>query len=103
MRSTAGVKVLLTCLAACWAAEAAGQQTILERQQAMFSRNVGTAEQQRAQFPPHRIVGNLYYVGSQSLASFLVATPDGHILINTNWERSAMSSTVHAPTVGFSP
>ena len=101
MRSTAGVKVLLTCLAACWAAEAAGQQTILERQQAMFSRNVGTAEQQRAQFPPHRIVGNLYYVGSQSLASFLVATPDGHILINTNWEDGVPNLRKSVEDLGF--
>jgi metallo-beta-lactamase class B len=67
-------------------AQDAAAQTILERQQAMFRRNVGSAEEQRAQFPPHKIAGNLYYVGSQSLAAFLVATPEGHILINTNWE-----------------
>jgi metallo-beta-lactamase class B len=37
-----------------------------------------------APFPPHRIVGNLYYVGSRDLASFLVVTPQGNILINSN-------------------
>jgi hypothetical protein len=26
-------------------------------------------------FPPFRIAGNLYYVGSQDLASYLIATP----------------------------
>lgn len=33
-------------------------------------------------FPPAQIVGNLYYVGTYDLASFLITTPDGHILIN---------------------
>ncbi|HXA49147.1 MAG TPA: hypothetical protein VNV86_02520, partial [Candidatus Acidoferrum sp.] len=35
----------------------------------LFRRNIGTKEQQNKQFPPHRIVGNLYYVGTESLAS----------------------------------
>lgn len=76
-------------------------QTILERQEAMFRRNVGTAEQQRAQFPAHRIAGNLYYVGSQSLASFLVVTPAGHILINTNWEDGVPNLRKSVEDLGF--
>tara|TARA_B100001142_G_C14090876_1_gene561202 strand:- start:15 stop:812 length:798 start_codon:yes stop_codon:yes gene_type:complete len=67
----------------------------------MFSRNVGSAEQQRAQFPPHRIAGNLYYVGSESLASFLIATPEGHILINTNWEDSVEILRASVEDLGF--
>ena len=39
-------------------------------------------------FPPFRIAGNLYYVGSRGLASYLVATPQGHILINSGLEES---------------
>lgn len=34
-------------------------------------------------FPPFRIIGNLYYVGSRDLANYLVVTPKGNILINT--------------------
>jgi metallo-beta-lactamase class B len=34
-------------------------------------------------FPGFRVIGNLYYVGSYDLASYLVTTPEGHILINT--------------------
>jgi metallo-beta-lactamase class B len=34
-------------------------------------------------FPAHKIVGNLYYVGTEDLACFLFATPAGHILVNT--------------------
>jgi metallo-beta-lactamase class B len=76
-------------------------QTILERQEAMFRRNVGSAEQQRAQYPPHKIAGNLYYVGSQSLASFLVTTPEGHILINTNWEDGVPNLRKSVEDLGF--
>ena len=39
-------------------------------------------------FPPHKIAGNLYYVGSKDLASYLIATPEGHILINSSFEES---------------
>ena len=81
--------------------EVDAQTSIRERQREMFSRNVGSAEQQRAQFPPHRIVGNLYYVGSESLASFLIATPEGHILINTNWEDSVEILRASVEDLGF--
>ena len=88
-------------VAALATADAAAQTTILERQEAMFRRNVGTSEQQRAQFPPHKIAGNLYYVGSQSLASFLIATPEGHILINTNWEDAVPTLQKSVEDLGF--
>jgi len=39
-------------------------------------------------FPPHKIAGNLYYVGSKDLASYLITTPEGHILINSSFEES---------------
>jgi len=34
-------------------------------------------------FAAHRVVGNVYYVGTYDLACFLVVTPQGNILINT--------------------
>jgi len=37
-------------------------------------------------FPPFRIAGNLYYVGSKGLANYLVTTPQGNILINSDLE-----------------
>jgi metallo-beta-lactamase class B len=39
-------------------------------------------------FPPYRVIGNLYYVGSRGLASYLITTPKGHILINSSLENS---------------
>src|SRR5512138_2810260 len=35
-----------------------------------------------AQFPPFKIAGNLYYVGTADLAVYLIRTPQGNILIN---------------------
>src|SRR3954452_23367384 len=37
-------------------------------------------------FPPFRIAGNLYYVGSKGLANYLITTREGHILINSDLE-----------------
>ena len=34
-------------------------------------------------FPPFRIIGNVYWVGTWDLSSYLVTTPQGDILINT--------------------
>jgi metallo-beta-lactamase class B len=32
---------------------------------------------------PFRIISNIYWVGSYDLATYLITTPQGHILINT--------------------
>ena len=45
-------------------------------------RNLGERDDQTTAFPPHRVIGNIYYVGTK-LGEFLVATPDGLILINS--------------------
>jgi metallo-beta-lactamase class B len=37
-------------------------------------------------FPPFRIAGNLYYIGNDYVASYLVVTPKGNILINSNFK-----------------
>src|ERR1051325_6987986 len=39
-------------------------------------------------FPPHRIADHLYYVGSKGLATYLITTSKGHILINSSFERT---------------
>jgi metallo-beta-lactamase class B len=52
-------------------------------------------------FPPHRVAGNLYYVGSRGLASFLITTPQGHILINSNLESSPVLIRKSVEQLGF--
>lgn len=52
-------------------------------------------------FPPHKIAGNLYYVGSKDLASYLIATPEGHILINSSFEESVPLIQASIEKLGF--
>jgi metallo-beta-lactamase class B len=39
-------------------------------------------------FPAHQVMDNLYFVGTAGLGTFLITTPEGHILINTDFERT---------------
>jgi len=52
-------------------------------------------------FPPFKIAGNLYYVGSKGLASYLVATPQGHILINSDLEQNVPLIRASVEKLGF--
>jgi metallo-beta-lactamase class B len=70
-------------------------------QEEMFRRNVGTKEDQMTPFTPHRVIGNIHYVGTRSLASFLITTPEGHILINTNYEAGVPGLKASVEKLGF--
>jgi metallo-beta-lactamase class B len=50
---------------------------------------------------PFRIADNLYYVGSQDLASYLVVTPKGDILINSSLESSPALIRKSVEQLGF--
>jgi metallo-beta-lactamase class B len=52
-------------------------------------------------FPPFHIAGNLYYVGSEGLAAYIVATPQGLILINSNLESSIPQIRQSIEALGF--
>jgi len=52
-------------------------------------------------FPPYRIIGNIYYVGSQGLASYLITTPQGNILINSNLDKSVPMIRESIEKLGF--
>lgn len=52
-------------------------------------------------YPPIRIAGNLYYVGDEDLASFLIVTPKGDILVNTGFEYSIAEIRERMQTLGF--
>jgi metallo-beta-lactamase class B len=64
------MRILISALLVCGMASAQGNSTW------------------RNPYPAHRIAGNLYYVGTEDLACYLIATPAGHILINTGLEDS---------------
>jgi metallo-beta-lactamase class B len=67
----------------------------------ILSRNMGTDEDQTTAFPPHKIAGNVYYVGTRTLSSFLITTPAGHILINSTYERNVRTIEQSVTQLGF--
>lgn len=52
-------------------------------------------------FPGHRVLGNVYYVGSKDLASYLITTPEGHILINSGFEETVPLIRASVESLGF--
>src|SRR3984885_12980537 len=52
-------------------------------------------------FPPFHIAGNLYYVGSRGLANYLIATPRGNILINSDLEANVPLIQASIEKLGF--
>lgn len=52
-------------------------------------------------YPPFQIVGNLYYVGTYELASYLIVTRQGNILINTGLAASAPMIKANIEALGF--
>src|SRR5690606_11211514 len=54
-----------------------------------------------APFPPHRIAGNVYFVGTEALGTFLITTPEGHILINSDFESTVPIIRENVAALGF--
>jgi metallo-beta-lactamase class B len=52
-------------------------------------------------FPAHHVIGNVYYVGGQDLAVYLLTTPQGHILVNSNFEFSIPQIQKSIEDLGF--
>jgi metallo-beta-lactamase class B len=52
-------------------------------------------------FPAHKVLGNVYYVGSKDLATYLITTAEGHILINSGFERTVPLIQESVEALGF--
>ena len=50
---------------------------------------------------PFKIVGNVYYVGAQNIASYLITTPEGHILLDTGTTRMQGDLPRNIEKLGF--
>ena len=67
----------------------------------ILARNMGTDADQTTQFPPHKIIGNIYYVGTKTLSSFLIVTPQGNILMDSTYERNVPVIQKSVADLGF--
>ncbi|HVZ22063.1 MAG TPA: subclass B3 metallo-beta-lactamase [Vicinamibacterales bacterium] len=52
-------------------------------------------------FPAFKIAGNLYYVGTADLAAYLVVTPQGNILINSDFKEDVPTIRASIERLGF--
>jgi len=50
---------------------------------------------------PYRIIGNLYYVGATGVSSFLITTPDGHILMDAGFAETVPQIEANVKKLGF--
>ncbi len=96
------MKRILILLLACLATPIALAEPSLAEKNA--AENVAIEkewESWNAPFPPLRLIGNIHYVGASGLSSFLITTPEGHILLDTGFETTVPRIRDSVTQLGF--
>jgi metallo-beta-lactamase class B len=52
-------------------------------------------------FAPFNVIGNIYYVGTAGVSSYLITTPDGHFLLDGALAQSAPQIMANIAAMGF--
>ncbi|MCZ6745613.1 MAG: MBL fold metallo-hydrolase [Acidobacteria bacterium] len=68
-----------------------------------FMSRVGRPDLDSEPQAPFKIMGNVYYVGANNITSILVATPEGHILLDTGTQKMAAVVFPNIVSLGFKP
>ena len=50
---------------------------------------------------PHRVIGNVYYVGAKEVSSFLIVTPKGHILLDSGFNETVPHIQKNVAQLGY--
>lgn len=50
---------------------------------------------------PFKVIGNIYYVGTEGIASYLITTPQGHILMDTAMPEATPQIKANIAKLGF--
>ena len=50
---------------------------------------------------PFKIIGNIYYVGASDVTSYLITTPEGHILIDSGFAETVPQIKANVAKLGF--
>ena len=50
---------------------------------------------------PYRVIGNIYYVGASDVTSFLITTPNGHILLDSGFLETVPQIKKNMAQLGF--
>src|ERR1700681_1023779 len=88
MKTSSAAVIALTLLAPAFALAQADKQA---KKQNNFEKP----------FPAHKVIGNIYFVGTADLGSYLITTPQGHILVNTDFERTVPQIRASVEKLGF--
>lgn len=54
-------------------------------------------------FPGYKIIANIYYVGADDITSYLITTPQGHIILNAGYEDTVPIIRDNIRALGFKP
>jgi metallo-beta-lactamase class B len=104
-RMKSGLRLLACCLVVLVAGNASKAQRTgtpaTTSAQATTGSPAAPANDWLVVFPAHRVMGNVYYVGSAGLSSYLITTPSGHILINSSLEASMPLIQASVEKLGF--
>jgi metallo-beta-lactamase class B len=69
---------------------------------APLSRPARAASEYLTPFPAHHVIANIYFVGTKGMAVYLIATPQGNILVNSGLEGSLPLVKDSIRKLGFS-
>ena len=61
----------------------------------------GNMQRWNRPFPPYRVIDNVYYVGTNEIAQFLITTSAGHILLDSGFEASVPLLRENVEVLGF--
>lgn len=61
----------------------------------------GAAQSMNQPVKPFRIIGNIYYVGASDVTSFLITTPEGHILLDSGYAETVPQIRQNVAALGF--
>lgn len=96
------MKQNLILLLACLAAQTAlAEPSLAEKNAAENAAIKKESEPWNAPFPPFRLIGNIHYVGASGISSFLITTPEGHILLDTGFETTVPRIRESVAKLGF--
>lgn len=96
------MKLNLILLFACLAAQIAlGEPSLAEKNAAENAAIKKEWESWNAPFQPFRLIGNIHYVGASGISSFLITTPEGHILMDTGFETTVPRIRESVAKLGF--
>ncbi len=91
----------LAATAVAWLSSSAAAQNAATRKPAPPAVSITDNDEWTREYPPFRMIGNVYWVGSYDLSTYLITSPQGHILINTGVGDTAQKIRKGVESLGF--